>query len=65
MLKRLLSFTLITDLKRSSPLTQQSLARVLGCFDYLSHNNGLGPALACLLDVVDPSVRVSNIMRSF
>ncbi|PAV17192.1 TBCD [Pyrrhoderma noxium] len=46
--------TLITELKHSSPITQQSLARVLGCLDYSSHNNGLGSALNCLLDVVTP-----------
>ncbi|THH10470.1 hypothetical protein EW145_g1291 [Phellinidium pouzarii] len=43
------------SLKRSSSILQQSLARVLGSFDYSAHNNGLDASLSCLLDVVDPS----------
>ncbi|KAL5524601.1 hypothetical protein ACEPAF_9741 [Sanghuangporus sanghuang] len=45
---------LIKEFRRSSGIIQQSLTRVLGVFDYLSHRNGIDVAMPCLLDVVDP-----------
>ncbi|KAL5520109.1 hypothetical protein ACEPAG_1769 [Sanghuangporus baumii] len=45
---------LIKEFKRSSGIIQQSLTRVLGVFDYVSHRNGIDVAMPCLLDVVDP-----------
>lgn len=55
-LSQSLGCTLIKELRRGSPVMQQSLAMVLGVINYNSHPKGVAKAIEYLLDCLKPKV---------
>jgi hypothetical protein len=55
--------TLMTEFRKGAPAHQQSLGRLLGVLDYLTHPACLGQAVQCLLESVQRSVSTSKSLQ--